>query len=165
MATALVPSPVPPLVNTDRSLSLVARQASPSQDQRPASPEKGAPSCILGIALLALECVLLESTLFTWVLFEEPRRPPPFVLVLCGLLPRRKRYLVYELMTGGDIYDRLLKSRRRENAVPFHWPGAYPSGRDPSEVSLATSGQAPETAGKGRPGRSSTSSGADVRLS
>ena len=86
MATALAPSPVPPLVNTDRSLSLVARQASPSQDQRPASPEKGAPSCILGIALLALECVLLESTLFTWVLFEEPRRPPPFVLVLCGLL-------------------------------------------------------------------------------
>eukprot|EP00434_Breviolum_minutum_P017629 symbB.v1.2.015560.t1/scaffold1166.1/size134334/11 len=31
------------------------------------------------------------------------------------------RYLVYELMTGGDIYDRLLKSRKRQNPVAFHW--------------------------------------------
>ncbi len=35
----------------------------------------------------------------------------------------RHRYLVYELMTGGDIYDRLLKSRKRQNPVAFHWPG------------------------------------------
>jgi len=31
------------------------------------------------------------------------------------------RYLVYELMTGGDVYDRLLKSRRRDRPVPFLW--------------------------------------------
>eukprot|EP00439_Symbiodinium_sp_Y106_P074754 s853_g14.t1 len=31
------------------------------------------------------------------------------------------RYLVYELMTGGDVYDRLLKSRRRDNPTPFIW--------------------------------------------
>ena len=36
----------------------------------------------------------------------------------------RHRYLVYELMTGGDIYDRLMKSRKRQNPVPFHWPGS-----------------------------------------
>ncbi|CAE7779935.1 unnamed protein product [Symbiodinium microadriaticum] len=31
------------------------------------------------------------------------------------------RYLVYELMTGGDVYDRIQKSRRRENPTPFIW--------------------------------------------
>ena len=31
------------------------------------------------------------------------------------------RYLVYELMTGGDIYDRLQRSRKTNNPVPFHW--------------------------------------------
>lgn len=31
------------------------------------------------------------------------------------------RYLVYELMTGGDIYDRLMKSKRRQNPITFHW--------------------------------------------
>ncbi|CAE7394372.1 unnamed protein product [Symbiodinium natans] len=31
------------------------------------------------------------------------------------------RYLVYELMTGGDVYDRLLKSRKRDHPVPFLW--------------------------------------------
>lgn len=36
----------------------------------------------------------------------------------------RHRYLVYELMTGGDIYDRLMKSRKRQNPVAFHWPGS-----------------------------------------
>ncbi|CAJ1420580.1 unnamed protein product [Effrenium voratum] len=48
-------------------------------------------------------------------------RHPNLVTLIGWGKHERKRYLVYELMTGGDIYDRLLKSRRRENAVPFHW--------------------------------------------
>jgi hypothetical protein len=35
-------------------------------------------------------------------------------------------------MTGGDIYDRLMKSRKRQNPVAFHWPGSQIPGVEPS---------------------------------
>eukprot|EP00931_Biecheleriopsis_adriatica_P032141 TRINITY_DN18784_c0_g1_i1.p1 TRINITY_DN18784_c0_g1~~TRINITY_DN18784_c0_g1_i1.p1 ORF type:complete len:678 (+),score=133.79 TRINITY_DN18784_c0_g1_i1:54-2087(+) len=48
-------------------------------------------------------------------------RHPNLVTLLGWGKHAQCRYLVYELMTGGDVFERLLKSRKREQAIPFQW--------------------------------------------
>ena len=40
-------------------------------------------------------------------------------------------------MTGGDIYDRLLKSRKRQNPVAFHWPGGPKESKDTGYIKIS----------------------------
>ncbi|CAE8584858.1 unnamed protein product, partial [Polarella glacialis] len=48
-------------------------------------------------------------------------RHPNLVTLLGWGKHGQYRYLVYELMLGGDTFDRMLKSRQRVNPAPFLW--------------------------------------------
>eukprot|EP00933_Yihiella_yeosuensis_P069872 TRINITY_DN7694_c0_g1_i1.p1 TRINITY_DN7694_c0_g1~~TRINITY_DN7694_c0_g1_i1.p1 ORF type:complete len:599 (-),score=117.75 TRINITY_DN7694_c0_g1_i1:164-1888(-) len=48
-------------------------------------------------------------------------RHPNLVTLLGWGKHAQIRYLVYELMVGGDIFDRLTKSRHPQQSKPFHW--------------------------------------------
>ena len=67
--------------------------------------------------------------------FNTLGKNPSNIAICCDAGPRH-RYLVYELMTGGDIYDRLLKSRKRQNPVAFHWPGGPKESKDTGYINI-----------------------------
>lgn len=48
-------------------------------------------------------------------------RHPNLVTLLGWGKERSQRYLVYELLAGGDAFQRLQKSVRKANVEPFHW--------------------------------------------